>query len=165
MKKILAPVLLIIFLLPVPGLVLGEEVTFDGLVYREGLFYKNSADVSFTGIVTKGGQQWTFKDGKAEGPYVPYHDNGELSSKGAYKNGERDGPWGTYHISGKLMIKETLKNGEREGPWEYYFVNGRLREKGTYKNGKREGVWVDYDKNGTVNETLTGTYKNGVKVD
>ena len=165
MKQILASILLIVFLLPVPVSVLGEEVTFDGLVYREGLFYKNSTDVSFTGIVTKGGQQWTFKDGKAEGPYVSYHDNGELSSKGAYKNGERDGPWVTYHISGKLMIKETLKNGEKDGPWEYYFVNGRLREKGTYKNGKREGVWVDYDKNGTVNKTLTGTYKNGVKVD
>ena len=165
MKRILAPILLIVLLLPAPVLVLGEEVTFDGLVYREGLFYKSSADVPFTGIVTKGGQQWTFKDGKAEGPYVSYHDNGELSSKGTYKNGERDGPWVTYHISGKLLLKETLKNGEREGPWEYYFVNGRLREKGTYKNGKREGVWVDYDKNGTVNETLTGTYKNGVKVD
>ena len=63
------------------------------------------------------------------------------------------------------MTKETLKNGERDGPWEYYFVNGRLREKGAYKNGKREGPWIDYDKNGTVNKKLTGTYKNGKKVD
>lgn len=148
-----------------PSLAQGEEVTFDDLVYREGLFYKKPTDVPFTGKVAKGGQQWTFKDGKAEGPYVSYHDNGELSSKGNYKNGKRDGPWVTYHISGKLMIKETLKNGTLEGPWEYYFVNGRLREKGAYKNGKREGAWIDYDKNGTVNKNLTGTYKSGVKVD
>jgi antitoxin component YwqK of YwqJK toxin-antitoxin module len=164
MKHIRAPILLMVFLFP--SLALGEEVIFDDLVYQEGVFYqKKSTDVPFSGKVTKGGQQWTFKDGKAEGPYVSYHDNGELSSKGTYKNGERDGPWVTYHISGQLMIKETLKNGEREGPWEYYFVNGRLREKGTYRNGKREGPWIDYHKNGTVDEEKTGTYRNGVKVD
>ena len=163
MKHILTPIFLMVFLFP--SLALGDTVTFDELVYREGLFYKHSTDVMFTGKVTKGGQQWVFKDGKAEGPYISYHDNGELSSKGIYKNGERDGPWVTYHISGQLMTKETLKNGERDGPWEYYFINGRLRETGTYNNGKREGTWIDYDKEGTVNEKLTGTYKNGVKVD
>ena len=148
-----------------PSLALGDEATFDDLVYRGGLFYEIPTDVPFSGKVTKGGQQWTFKNGKAEGPYVSYHDNGALSSKGTYKNGERDGPWVTYHVSGQLLIKETLNEGERDGPWEYYFVNGRLREKGTYKNGKRDGPWVDYDKTGTVNEDLTGTYESGVKIE
>ena len=163
MKHTLTPILLLLFLFP--SLALGEEATFDDLVYREGFFYKKSNDDLFTGIIVKGGQQWTFRDGKAEGLYVSYHDNGELSAKGFYKNGKRDGPWVTYHISGQLLIKETLKEGELDGPWEYYFVNGRLREKGTYRNGKREGPWVDYDRTGHVNDDLTGTYKNGVKVE
>lgn len=163
MKRFLVPILLTIFMFP--SLALGGEVTLDDLVYREGFFYKNSTDVLFTGKVIKGGQQWAFRDGRADGPYVSYHDNGELSSKGNYRNGVRDGPWITYHISGQLLIKETLKNGEREGPWEYYFLNGRLREKGSYKNGKREGPWVDYHKTGKVNEELTGIYESGVKVE
>ena len=35
---------------------------------------------------------------------------------------------------------------------------------GSFKNGKEHGPWIHYKENGTV-EILTGTYKNGVKVD
>jgi len=36
--------------------------------------------------------------------------------------------------------------------------------KGTYKNGKMEGPWVSYSEDGTVDNELTGTYKDGEKV-
>jgi antitoxin component YwqK of YwqJK toxin-antitoxin module len=163
MKHSLAFILFVAVLFP--ALALAVDANLDDLVYKEGLFYENQTGLPFTGKVRKGGQQWTFRNGKADGVYLSYHDNGELASKGTYKNGERDGLWVTYHTSGRLLIKETLKEGQREGPWEYYFVNGRLREKGSYKNGKREGPWIDYDKTGTVDEELTGTYENGVKVE
>ncbi|MEE2746807.1 MAG: hypothetical protein VX617_07995 [Pseudomonadota bacterium] len=52
-------------------------------------------------------QQWTFKDGKAEGSYVPYRHNGQLSSKGTYKNGQRDGPWVSYKPDGAVNEKYT----------------------------------------------------------
>ena len=88
----------------------------DDLVKREGTYYKNFTDVPFTGTTT-GREQATFKNGKYDGPWVSYYENGQLSYKGDYKNGEREGPW------------------------------------------------VDYYKDGTVHENLTGTYRNGVKVD
>ena len=150
-----------------PTLTHSEEAsaTFDKLIYRDGVFYhKPAGDTPFSGTVKKAGQQWTFVNGKAEGPYVAFHDNGQLSSKGSYLNGERDGEWITYHTSGQLMIKETLQNGERHGIWEYYFINGQLREKGTYKNGKMDGDWIGFSVNGNINEEYTGNFKDGVKV-
>jgi hypothetical protein len=39
--------------------------------------------------------------------------------------------------------------------------NGQLCRKGHYK----DGPWVGYKRDGTVDEEITGTFKNGVKVD
>ena len=61
-------------------------------------------------------------------------------------------------------MKETRKDGERDGPWISYHDNGQLFWKGTYKAGKEDGPWVGYNKDGTVWESLTGTFKDGVKV-
>ena len=49
----------------------------------------------------------TFKDGKAEGPWVYYHDNGQLWSKGTYKDGKMDGPWVNYKSDGTVWEKQT----------------------------------------------------------
>ena len=60
MKHILAPILLMVFLFP--SLALGEEVTMDDLVEREGIYYKKLTDVPFGGKVT-GSKQGSFKNG------------------------------------------------------------------------------------------------------
>ena len=138
MKRILAPILLLVFLFPT--LALSEEVTLDDLVEREGIYYKKYTDVPFTGKTT-GQIQATFKNGKKDGPWVSYHDDGGLHHKGIYND------------------------GKREGLWIMYWYTGQLNAKGHYKDGKKEGPWVSYWIDGTVIEGNTGTYKNGVKVD
>jgi len=164
MNRILAPILLLVFLFP--ALALSEEVVeWDDLVEREGIYYKKFTTVPFTGKVTGQMLQGQFKNGKEEGSRVWYHDNGQLFGKGDYKNGKREGPWVTYHDNGQLGRKGTYKDGKKEGPWISYWDNGLLMYKGVYKDWKREGPWVSYNKDGTVNEEHTGTYKNDVKVD
>ena len=137
MRHILASMVLVVLLFP--ALALGETVKFGDLVKREGLYYKKSNDVSFTGKTT-GQIQGSFKDGKEDGPWVGYHDNGRVREKGTYKD------------------------GKPEGPWVYYHDNGQLWSKGTYKDGKMDGPWVNYKSDGTVWEKQTGTFKNGVKI-
>ena len=46
MKRFLTPILLMVLLFP--SLALGEEVTMDDLVEREGIYYKKFTDVPFT---------------------------------------------------------------------------------------------------------------------
>ena len=106
---------------------------------REGVFYKKFTDVPFSGTVT-GSQQGKLKNGKWDGPWVSYWDDGQLSSKGTYKD------------------------GKGEGPWVHYWENGQLMSKGTYKDGKKEGPWVVHNEDGTVDKKWTGTYRNGKKV-
>ena len=131
---------LIVALLLFPATAFAESVDWDDLVERDGLNYKKFTDEPFDGEVT-GKRQGSFSNGEKHGPWVKYHDNGQLRFKGVYKNGKKDGPWKSY--------------------WE----NGQLWKKVTYKNDKMEGYWESYDWKGQLVEKSTGTYKNGVKVD
>ena len=64
-----------------------ETCDWDDLVRREGIYYKKSTDVPFTGKVTGKDPEYnrktqgSFKDGKWDGPYVSYHYNGQLWEK------------------------------------------------------------------------------------
>ena len=162
MKHILAPILLLVLLFP--SLALGEEVRFDELVKFNGLYYKKFTDVPFTGKTT-GKLQETYKDGILDGPWIRYHDNGRLMSKGHYKNGKLYGPWVVYHENGQLMEKGDRKNFIPVGPYVYYHDNGQIESKGEYKEGRKEGPWVSYHRDGTIDEEYTGIYKNGEKVE
>ena len=87
MKRFLAPILLLTLLFP--ALAFGE--TMDDLVITNGLYYKKYTDVPFTGNTT-GKSQGSFRNGKKHGPWVSYHDNGQVFSQGTYKNDKEDSP-------------------------------------------------------------------------
>ena len=158
MKRILIITLAIMSFISSPSW--GE--TMDDLVEREGTYYKKFTDVPFTGQV-EGKRQGSFKNGKHEGTWVRYWDNGQLMFKGDYKNGEAEGSHERYYDNGQVKAKGDYKNGKEEGPLVSYWDNGQLRSKGDYKDGKQEGYWVGYTKEGSVIKG-TGTYKDGVKI-
>lgn len=90
------------------------DVLVGDLVEREGLHYQKFTDVPFTGEVT-GQEQGSFKNGKRDGSWVSYHDNGQLSHKGTFKNGKKDGPWVGCDEDGTLDEEYTgaFKNDEK----------------------------------------------------
>jgi len=161
MRHILASVVLIVLLFP--ALAMGGEVTYWDLVITDGLYYKKFTDVPFTGKVT-GNEQGAFKNGKKDGPWVIYHTNGQLWQKATYNDGKAVGPWVNYWYNGQLAEKGTFKNGKSDGPSVRYHDNGQIFSKGTYKDGKWDGPWVGYFYDGTVIESLTGTFKDGVRI-
>ena len=111
----------------------------NDLVFREGTYYKKFSEVPFTGQV-EGQNQGSLKNGKQEGYWVTYHDNGQLLNKGDYKNGSQEGSWVSYHDNGQLMYK------------------------GDYKNGRLDGSWMGYFNDGSVLTAITGTFKDGAKI-
>ena len=113
--------------------------TIDDLVHRNGLYYKKFTDVPFDGEI-EGIVQGRIKNGKEEGPWDAYHENGQLWYKGAYSNGEYEGPWVEYHD------------------------NGQLSYKGAYKNGNKEGRWIEYKFDGSISTEASGVFKDGVKI-
>lgn len=57
--------------------------SMDDLVERDGLYYKKFTDKPFTGVVDEGKRRGAFKNGKEEGPWVYYYENGQLWAEGA----------------------------------------------------------------------------------
>ena len=163
-------------------------LTMDDLVQRDGLYYEKFTDVPFTGKINEGtmqgnvsngrqegswtfydqnGQLWTrgnFRSGKMEGPSVEYFEDGKISSEGDYSNDRRSGAWVGYHPNGQLNFKGSFKNGKMEGLWIRYWELGNLMSKGSYKNGEMDGRWVWFGIDGSVSENRTGKFVNGVKV-
>ena len=155
--KILITILFLSLLLSSCG------VPSDDLVDRNGLTYKKFSEVPFSGKVT-GSSKGVLKNGKQEGEWFFYYNNGQLDAKGNFKNGKLEGEWVEFYVDGQLKFKGNYKNSKREGAWISYHKNGQLKFKGNFKNFKREGEWVGYNLNGRVMEENTGTYKNGVKI-
>ena len=100
-------------------------LSINDLVEKDGLYYEKNSDDPFSGEVT-GNIVGKFKNGKPEGEWVEYYENGELLSKGNYINGELD------------------------GEFLYNFEDGQLREKGNVKNGKWEGEYLEYYEKGQL---------------
>ena len=140
MKKLLLLPILLLSLISTPCL---SETIVD-LVERDGIYYKKFTETPFTGKII-GREQGRIKNGKRDGAWVKYHDNGQLNNQGSYKNGEKGGDWVWYHDNGQLEVKGSYKNGKEEGDWVWYNDNGQLEEKGSWRNGEPEGEWVYSD--------------------
>ena len=67
-----------------------------------------------------------YTDGKKDGYWESFHDNGKLSEKGKYKKGLRVGIWESYHDNGQLWVRgKYTKDGTRDASWEYFDKNGK----------------------------------------
>ena len=66
-----------------------------------------------------------YKDGKKDGYWESFHDNGKLSEKGNYIKGLRVGIWESYHDNGQLWVRGKYnKDGTRDASWEYFDKTG-----------------------------------------
>ena len=94
-------------------------------------------------------------DGKKDGIWEYYWDNGILEGKGNYKNDLRDGLWEEYFSDGKLRYRGNYKNDLRDGIWEFYHENGKLYCKGLYNDGSQNALWEFYHENGQLHRKIT----------
>ena len=88
----------------VDGLYLNPE---DGQPYSGPVFGENMGK----------GMTGSLRDGKWDGPFESYHDNGQLRRKGTYKDGVEDGPVEEYYVNGQLYEKGIYRDGEKCGEW------------------------------------------------
>ena len=101
-----------------------------------------------------------FKEGERDGLTKQfYSDTGKLRVSGNYKNGVLDGEFKAYYPNGNLQGEVTYKNGEMNGEFREYNENKNIRLSGSYKNNLQEGEWKSYLEDGTL-ETIVN-YKDG----
>ena len=107
----------------------------NDLVIRNGIFYKKFTDTPFIGDVS-GQQNGTIINGKRDGFWESYYENGQLNWKGSYKDDCLDGPWEYYYDNGQLSYKGNYIGGKEDGIFEHYKENGKFHKKEKWRNGK-----------------------------
>ena len=109
----------------------------DDLVVKEGIYYKINSDLPFTGSV-EGRVQGAITDGKKNGAWIYYYENGQIEAKGNYKNSKKQGEWIFNFENGKIQSKVTLIDGIVDGEWIFYYKNGKISHINIYKDGIRQ---------------------------
>lgn len=98
-------------------------------------------------------------NGKLEGIYREYFENGQLKLECSYKNGELDGISKEYYKNNKLSCEYHFKDGKLDGLCKEYYESGKIKEEYYCKDGKFEGTYKKYYTNGK--EKSEYNYKNG----
>jgi hypothetical protein len=131
----------------------------------EQLVYALNSQVPYTGWVKN---MWNsgqvrqlkhYKDGKREGLYTSWDENGEKKQKGTFKDGKQDGLWTSWDENGQKEREGTRKDGKLEGLDTTWHDNGEKKWEGTYKDDQRDGLWTMWDENGQ--KLGEGTWKHG----
>ena len=124
-----------------------KDGELDGL---NVIYYKNQ--IKETG-------HW--KEGKQNGLFQLYTEDGILIDHALFKNGERDGLTEQfYNDTGKIRISGNYKNGILDGEYKVYYPNEKLQAETYYVNGELNGAYIGYYENGNIK--LTGNYKENL---
>ena len=115
-------------------------------------------DENFTGQIIKkykDGQVKSienFKNGKLNGEFKEFFENGSLFQVGTFKNGEMKNIR-VFYENGNLKFEQNLK--DRKGRYKGYYPNGQLEEEGEIFQGEKIGVWRYYNEEGKLSSEVT----------
>ena len=99
------------------------------------------------------------KDGKKDGLWTWWYENGQKNKEGTYKDGKMDGLWTRWHENGQNKTETTFKDGKGNGLATSWHENGQKDSEGTFKNGKPNGLVTSWHENGQKRNEAT--FKDG----
>ncbi len=80
---------------------------------------------------------------------VFYYENGQKRIEGCFnENGKKDGKWAYWYENGNKWSEGYFKNGVNDRKRTTWHENGQKHYEGTYDNGKRVGKWYFYNESG-----------------
>ncbi len=91
--------------------------------------------------------------GEGENKYLAkdvfYYPDGRIKLEGEYgKDGKKNGKWTYWYQNGNKWSEGYFSEGLDDGLRKTWHENGQIHYKGHYDKGKRVGTWTFYDENG-----------------
>lgn len=156
----------------------GEELVFEGEFLKElkskscpsgeELFYEVGSEIPLTGwfkrVYPNGKVHYLgrAKEGKQDGPYIEWNDNGQKKDECTFKDGKIEGVFTRWHDNGQKEAEATFKDGKAHGVSLSWWENGQKSEEKTFKDGKPEGVLTAWNRKGEKIRELT--FKDGKRI-
>ena len=91
-------------------------------------------------------------EGKQQGEYKLWYNNGQLSDLCFYRDGKLHGDWKCWHQNGQISDHYIYRNDRPNGEWKSWYDNGQISEIFVYINGKKEGEYKYWHQNGQISE-------------
>lgn len=76
---------------------------------------------------------------------VEHYPNGVLKISGVSVDGKRNGHWESYYENGYKWSEVEYKMGAKQGDIVVFYQNGMMRYQGRYNDDDRSGIWTFYD--------------------
>lgn len=100
-------------------------------------------------------------DGRLNGTYTSYYENGQPHIKCLFKNGACDGPYEERYPNGQIRFTGTYAHGKlQDGRYTVYRDNGYIDHRFSLKDNRYHGPFEGFDKYGNL--TTVTTFQNGV---
>ena len=90
-------------------------------------------------------------------------EHGEKASEGCLVDGKPEGEWKTFYENGILKSKGSRKVFELDGLWEFYYENGTIQRRVEFEKGQKNGKKWSYDENGTL--LTESAFNNNIQVE
>lgn len=102
----------------------------------------------------------SFRDGKREGVWREFDEQGNVLNSQTYQkgvlvgqgivdtDGKRRGLYKEFYPDSTLRAEGVFVEGQRSGEWKFYYHNGQVQEIGFYNEGQPDGIWTWYYENG-----------------
>ena len=102
----------------------------------------------------------SFRDGKREGVWREFDEQGNVLNSQTYQkgvlvgqgivdtDGKRRGLYKEFYPDSTLRAEGVFVEGQRSGEWKFYYHNGQVQEVGRYNEGQPDGIWTWYYENG-----------------
>ena len=154
--------LLICILLISSGI--SKEYDIDSIVERDSLYYVQFSDNIVSGKVYQmfNGHKIILGevvDGKKDGKWTGWYENGQKEREGTYKDGKEDGLSTTWLENGQKWYEATYKDGKIDGLWTLWYENGQKWVEIAYKNRRKDGLHTIWHENGQKRSETT--FKDG----
>ena len=97
-----------------------------------------------------------------DGTHQTFYPNGQLEKEFTYKNGKLNGPWFLYYTDGILHQEKNYKDNKLHGAFRAYDDLGILFFEIDYKDGLKHGVEKSFFRSGSIQ--YVDTYTNGKRI-
>ena len=78
------------------------------------------------------------------GKTCSWYPNGNIHTETTFHEGKREGVWTIYFENGQPEKTGNIINGKDHGEYKEYYENGQLKYDYIYQNGSKEGVWKSW---------------------
>jgi len=92
----------------------------------------------------------SYMSGVKNGISKTFYPGGNITELIHYRDGKKEGEWIQYFDDGKVKFRGAFSCDEKEGPFTGYYPGGKISFSGAYKAGHMDGTWTFYDENGDV---------------